>query len=568
MGLSIAISGGIVLIVILLIFAILPSISEKIQGGSSANSERNDLEDSISKTNVKLFGVNASSGSNLVNFTLVNEGNEKLWNFDEFDLFITYDADIGGTRTEVTEQFSYNATAFSLSTGQEGETADFNVQRGCTTIVDGASTRTLTSGVDYSEPIGESFIRIVNTRLTGNGNTDGGSTQENERFTVYISDPDFAGGSITFTRDGSPGADDTLICYEIIDYFGLPDGDNVIAVLDRNTVTYASGSTTVSGPSVTPKDDNDIVVFITGQISDENGSTQWNEGLSTSAWNAAADTPDFTRGSASGAEDVNEISYVIVEFTGSNWNIQRVEHNYLTNGIETESITPVSSLSKAFLHTQHRVVAEFGLDELGEEAWLSAVDEISFDLENAADAPFTQYFTVAWVIENTQSTGTVMMVQHISGSRAGGADGEPDTWTETIPTAVNTLGNTAIMGENARSVGGGTAYPRGANALELTADDTVTLTRSDNGQTQNYRFSVVEFPQSLKCVGGTSAIIEVDEWTINCIKKEHFEPGIINTFEEPEILTKLQYPIFTNGLLKISLSTDNGFTDIRNVTVN
>ncbi len=91
--------------------------------------------------------------------------------------------------------------------------------------------------------------------------------------------------------------------------------------------------------------------------------------------------------------------------------------------------------------------------------------------------------------------------------------------------------------------------------------------QSDSGQEQDYAFEVVEFPRSERCVDGTSSIIAVNEWTINCIISDYFEPDVVNPNESPEILTKLQYPLFTNGLLNISVSTDKGITVNQTTTV-
>jgi hypothetical protein len=86
-----------------------------------------------------------------------------------------------------------------------------------------------------------------------------------------------------------------------------------------------------------------------------------------------------------------------------------------------------------------------------------------------------------------------MYVQHISGSRVKNTGSEEDTWTDTI-TAVSSLNSTSIMGENCRSTGGGTAFPRGFNTVYLLSTTTVERRRSDNGQTQTYRYSVVDWP--------------------------------------------------------------------------
>ncbi|RDJ37886.1 MAG: hypothetical protein DWQ19_05535, partial [Crenarchaeota archaeon] len=386
---------------------------------------------------------------------------------------------------------------------------DFRIQRDCTIMSSGSTTSTLTAGSEYDAPFGEAFVRIVNTRLTANGVTSGGGNQNLNDFSAYISDASDMTNQIVFTRNSNPASDDR-ICWEIVEYIGPSDGPNAIDVLDIDTVTYASSSTTASGASVTPADDNDVVVFITGQAGFNAGINDWNEALSTAEWDAANNEPDFTRGDASGTEDANQLSYAVVEFTGKHWKIQRVEHSYIdgnAGNLETDDIEAVNSLSRAFLHVQHRAGGAMDdLQELGAEVYLNSTADgvggdpgISFMLDvNAADdggETESEIVSVAWVIENTQ-VGNGLNVQHVGNTRGTGG-GEEETWTETI-TAVNSLSQTSIMGETSTSTGTGTAYPRGAIALQLTADNTVTLYRSDTGQSQSYRFDVVEWPKRPK----------------------------------------------------------------------
>ena len=555
---------------IMLIFGVVSVMMYQIQVETTASSQAFDNNDEITKTDISISGINYTVGSNLVNFTLTNDGSEKLWNYVEFDILVTYDADISGTKTTRTEQFTYDADAFAISNGQQRNSPEFNVQHICTIIPDGSLTVTHTAGTEYTTPTGEAFVRIVNTRLSGNGDIVDGNppNQQVEDFTAYISDATDLTTQIIFERNDNPGAEDTRICYEIVDYIGLIDGPNAIKVLDQNVVTYTSGSTTVTGASITPDDDSDVVVFITGQAGEENGSTQWGETLSTAQWDGTNDQPIFTRGQATGSEDDNDLSYAIVEFTGTNWNIQRIEHTYVGSGsVETDTapadFIAVGSVSKTFLHTQHSSGTDVGLDSQGEEAWLSDVDEISFQLQGGAN--FGGIVTVVWIIENTQSSGITLNVQHISGSRTGGST--EDIFPISIPNSVRAISESSIMGENARTTGTGTGYPRGAIALQITADDTVTGYRSDESNTQTYRFSVVEFSQTIACAGGTSNNIAINEWTINCIKFDYFEPDVVNPNESPEILTKLQYPLFANGLLNISVSTDKGITTNQTTTV-
>ena len=68
-----------------------------------------------------------------------------------------------------------------------------------------------------------------------------------------------------------------------------------------------------------------------------------------------------------------------------------------------------------------------------------------------------------------------------------------DTWTETI-TAISSLDVASIMGESATSEDNDQTYPRGAITLLLASTTSVELKRSATESSQNYRFSVVEWP--------------------------------------------------------------------------
>ena len=376
--------------------------------------------------------------------------------------------------------------------------ADFNIQRRCETPAGGIGTVTLTAGTDYTAPADDTkaFIRMVSTRLSGMGDTSGGGTQEADDFTWYLSDPDFAGGSVVFTRTGTTNPQ--RFCWEIIEYVGSSGGANEIAVLDVGTAAYTTTGLMVDGASVTVTDDNDVVVFITGQDSVEVTTQTLSAGLNTSEWVSASDIPRFTRGLHD--SDANHISYAVVEFTGSNWAVERIQHNFTLAGTtETETITDVGSLTRAFAHAQYRSGTN-NLDEYGAEMWLSATNQASFLLQSGATTPSDKY-GVIWVVRNSDTvSGTAMNVQHLSGSRASagvseGAANEEDEWTVTITTVGDTA-QTSIMGESDRSSGTGNATPRGWISFYLNSTTGVKLYQSDDGQTITYRFQVVEWPQS------------------------------------------------------------------------
>ncbi|MFH1585527.1 MAG: hypothetical protein ABIB79_02050 [archaeon] len=371
---------------------------------------------------------------------------------------------------------------------------DFKIQRGYTIMNSGSATATITAGVNYGAPTGPAFIRIVNTKLSGMGRTASGGNQNSDDFTVYISNPANIGTSINFQRLGTVNND--RISWEIIEYTGPVGGANEIQVRSASSLTFVTSSLTATTSTITGiADDNDIIVFITGQVNPDTGRGNSNQGLHTSEWLPGTDQARFTRGASGSA---SRVSYAIVEFVGANWKIQRVDHQYTVAGSwQTKSITPVNALNKAFLHTQHRSGNNMnGLDELGEEAYLFDISTIRFQLEPGATTP-SLINTVAWVIENTQldGVGIPMNVLHQSGVRPNNVGDEEDTWYQGMslnPTVLMTT--VSIMGENSRSSGTGTALPRGFNSLQIIDLSTVELKRSDNGQVQTYRYDVVEWP--------------------------------------------------------------------------
>ena len=232
---------------------------------------------------------------------------------------------------------------------------DFVVQRGVA-VITGTST-TLVAGVDYNAPSASTsaFIRITNTHHTGAGPDTGSGDANAIDATAYVVDPGNVETSVTIARPGSVNAN-TRVAWELVEYQGMLGGENEMIVREQRALTYDPASTTAAGPAVSNiLADDDIVVFITGQFSPDEGSDDFNAVLSTASWDANSDRPLFERGEAGG--DAVRVSYAIIEFTGSNWNVARVpDHVYTEAGVtETSAIAPVGSLTRAFIHTQKRV---------------------------------------------------------------------------------------------------------------------------------------------------------------------------------------------------------------------
>lgn len=370
---------------------------------------------------------------------------------------------------------------------------DFLIQRGTTTIPAGATTATINAGVDYQVPAAatSSFIRILNTNRTGRGPEAGASGGFNsDEITAHISDPSNLTNSVTFQRSGT--TNDTYIAWEIVEYIGNPGGENEIYVRDAGTVTYGTAATTVTTPTVVGVvDDAAVVPFIIGQSNPDTGRFDYNTGLSTATWDAGGDTATFTRGEAGG--DASVVSYAVVEFTGANWNVQRSEHSYTSAGVtETESITAVNSTDRAFIHSQHRAGTDQDTHaDFGAEVWLSSIGNVSYRLSSAAQDP-SLHTTVAWVVENTQTTGDVMEVNRVNGSVPAGGGGLTSV-TVPIGSTVEDLTATGLFLSNTAN-GADRTFPEPIISAQLLDDTQFQLQVTDDTDTISYDVQVVEWP--------------------------------------------------------------------------
>jgi len=566
MGLSVAISGGIILSVMLLVFMTLPDLMEKFVSIGETSSKTSDLEDKILKTDTKVQELLAFSGSKVVNFDLLNEGNEKLWDYDKFNVIITYDAYTGGANpTRLTEHFTYNSTGAFDSSIVNG-TADFRIQRGISIIPAGSFSTTITEGIgnDFMMCQGDCFIKLVSSRNTGMGRTSGGENQAHSAIEAYISDDSgltTSGDTVIFTRNGNQGGtQNNRITWEIWEYIGDAGGNNEMTVLDTGTCTFVDASFTCNGATILggANDDNDVVVLVTGRGNPEGNNNQVQQCLVTSSWDSGTDQPVFTRSEADNACDV---SYAVIEWTGSNWAVQRITHEFSGAASQTETITSVGERSRAFFHTQQR--NEDGgccsdARAAGSEVELINPTTIEYRLPESTAGWGTEMDAVTWVISNGETdNGERMVVNHYSDQRLNGGI-EEDNWQFPITPLSYYTNGTAISGFSGQSERGGTNFPNGYLVGRLTDSSTVDFWRAETGEDDSYTFQVTELPRIFSCLSDNpGGNLDPTEWTINYIIDDNLDPQILNPNECAAITVKLSNPIFSGGLLAITISTDN-----------
>ncbi len=425
---------------------------------------------------------------------------------------------------------------------------DFYIQRGTQTV--SGSGVTLVAGVDYDAPStnSASFVRITDTSMTGAGSITLGQTRDPNEVFAYIENGENLTTSFSIVRP--PGAtDNTRVSWEIVEYIGISGADNEIIVRDAGEVTYGTSALFATGTAATGiVDDSAVVVFITGQYNSATNVNNYNTGLSISHWDSASDRPVFERGDADG--EAARVSYAVVEFTGANWRIQRTEHTFTAAGVaETELITAVNSLQRTFLHAQKLSGDElFNLDESGHEVWLSSIGAVSFELESGSTNPGQQR-SVAWVIENTQLGDGSLGVYRTNGLIAS---------TSTQPTAyVYNIGSTvepanASIWATTRSSGAGSAHPRAQLGARILNSTQFELWKSDEGQNQNFRVEVVDWPVAETSIRQTHYRFYVDNDSLT--PTDPWPVGIVSDLGENTPITDIDEPLGIGERVRIRTS--------------
>lgn len=443
---------------------------------------------------IEIYNINGSEVISKFE-TIVSEEFNKVYLYGLIGVQDTFDLKIIGGKVK-----------FDYIVDPSG-TRDFTIQRGSLIMNSASLTGELTEGVDFNQCTGSCFIKQVSSRNNAVGKTSGGGNQNVDDFTTYISDDSgltTPSGTITFTRRGS--ATDNRISWEIWEYSGTVGDPNEMDVIDTGTCSFGTSSLTCDGSVIAPSDDADIVVFLTGASNSDVGRNDHQSCMVTSEWVSASDLPRFTREES--ASDNCDISYAVVEFSGSNWNIQRVEHIFNSSIVQSESITDVGDISRAFFHTQQRNSAGNdydGLCQAGSEIELTATDTLTYKIPQCTTSWGSNMVSVTWIVANTQTDNYPMKVSHYNPTERATGGSEEDNWQTTISGLTYGLGETSLEGITSQSGGTGTSWPRGYIAAELTALSTVDLWQSDSGQAQEYTFQTIEWP-AYSGEGGSSNV--------------------------------------------------------------
>ena len=259
MGVSNPISAIIILGVFISVLFTMPGVLESITSIQETSSDVKVLENSIASTDVSIDNLDSRTNSIIFNFTLTNNGIEKLWDYENFDIMVTYDANIGGIETKVTESmvFDDNPTGGSVAPIIYDDDTDF--QGNCSpcsflhSVTSSGTDRILIVGVSPNAGQTVSSVDYGGETLTEIRSDDAGGLAHSSLW--YLVDPTTGSNSVDVTLSA---ADDVVI--GAISFLGV-DQTNPIDVHNGNTGNSANPSV-----SLTTTVDDDLIVDVVGSL--------------------------------------------------------------------------------------------------------------------------------------------------------------------------------------------------------------------------------------------------------------------------------------------------------------
>ncbi|AIC15224.1 hypothetical protein [Nitrososphaera viennensis] len=118
MGISNAVSGGIIMITMVYVMLAIPGILDRNTALSSAIAQRARSDDAELKTEISITSLSLAPGGSTINAELANDGSTKLWEYSKFTVIATYDANVTGNRVKTTEELEYGGISPTPAAGQ------------------------------------------------------------------------------------------------------------------------------------------------------------------------------------------------------------------------------------------------------------------------------------------------------------------------------------------------------------------------------------------------------------------------------------------------------------------
>lgn len=355
---------------------------------------------------------------------------------------VRYNKDTGATEEEliaITDgQAVHRKKNGTLSvTWDDSSYENIRVQRGTITV--GASAKEATATLSTAVNTSKAFVWITNTKGSFQHSVNQGSDENNNDLSGWIELTDST--TVTAFKRSDSHAQDYVVFFEVWEYVGKDGGVNEFKVLGEETVTISVGND--SGATViTPDTDiNDVVVFGRG-VSDPNTAHKYRVMLPRWRVDSGNNEIEAHLENGGGPEGGSAITAYasVVEFTGSAWSVQMVDHTFsATAAFETEALSPSVTWNQTFIICSHSARDVDGPEELVAVVGQGATGaEVIFRAE-AGGTAFNRIST-AFIVSNAN-----MSVSHDDSYTGGLSNLNLNSSVENVTVAAQDLDNASAI---------------------------------------------------------------------------------------------------------------------------
>lgn len=371
-------------------------------------------------------------------------------------------------------------------------------QRGVASL--GASAKTLAVTINAVDTA-HAFVRVTNVHFHSTGPATVTTTNRNLvdlGATIELTNST----TVTITRETAGESVDYWVAWEVWQYEGDPSGLYEFTVRAQGQVDLASGTTEVRVDLSEPIDQpGRCIPFLQALSSDAATTTNWDSHLTTIDLDQSTREVVLRR-SASACR--TRASYVVVEFTGAGWTVNRWTHLFsAANSVETVTHPTVDWADTATFATHRIPAAESQLEDCGVLVLPNTTSQtLTARLRNGADNVAGGYNLVGFSL-----TSTALVVQHFSSLAGGGAFGSADTLKDVTFTAFLNRELFAVIGY-ADCAGTGTAHPTGSWHYWARTNQSLRFERRRSGQVGDWAGQVIALPSVYNPRFGADATLD------------------------------------------------------------
>jgi hypothetical protein len=420
---------------------------------------------------------------------------------------------------------------------------DFKIQHYTTTVTSGASPVDVSIDSVASYGAGGKAFVVLNSVIQSNSGPNTPST------TVYSNRP--LGVSVAFTSNSNvrvsmePNAAPGVafrVSFSVWEYTGIAGGPNEWVVRNVSSVALPgngffptnpqTGTISITGASNV----NDLVAVSNGIFNTQTDQSYDNAMATIEITNI--NTATVTRGghdSQAFFKVVNgTLTYhtTIVEFIGSNWNVQQyrtISGTITGAGSDvTVSISDVSDWAETFMFSTNSIpINTPNLNTCGYTIRPGAnTTSLRLRLDSGASSP-TLHKIVAFIIQNSSGLIEVEHDDSITGNASAFATGD-NTKSYTVEDAYKGLEAMASIATSDSS-GANTNYPSAHKTYQLTSSTNFEMYRGRNGETGEVAYQIIKF--------NTTVVSELPTGDID-----------VNAYTPSVVITENQFIVINAGI--------------------